>query len=66
LISEEESNERENRGHGGYMIYITDTTRMDCYENAMNYRCNASKANSYTNAYNTVTERGALINAKMK
>jgi len=66
LITVEEADLRDERGHGGYMIYINEVTRMDCYQNCMNFRCKASKANSNTNAWNTFTGRGALSNARMK
>jgi hypothetical protein len=65
LISVEESLVRDERGHGGYMLHVNATTRMDCYCNCMNFRCKASKANSSSRAYNTVTQCGAVTNARI-
>jgi len=65
LISVEEAELRSETGHGGYMIYINDTTRMDCYEKSSRGLCKASKANSNTRCFNTVTQTGAIVNAKM-
>lgn len=65
LISVEESLVRVERGHGGYKLHVNATTRMDCYCNCMNFRCKASKANSSSRAYNTVTQCGALTNARI-
>jgi len=65
LISLEEADIRVARGHGGCMIYINESSRMDCYANCMNYRCKASKANRNTKAFNTFTGRGAITNSRM-
>lgn len=65
LITSEEAEIRNERGHGGYMIHVNRTTRLDCYNNCMNHRCKASKANSDRRAYNTATQMGALQNARM-
>lgn len=65
LITSEEAEIRNERGHGGYMIHINRTTRLDCYNNCMNHHCKASKANSNRRAYNTATQMGALQNASM-
>ena len=66
LISVVEGNRRDERGHGGYMIYINQTKYMDCFYNCMNHRCKASKSNSNFKAINTAKEgRGAIQNARM-
>lgn len=66
IISAEEGELRDERGHGGYMHHINATTRLDCYENAMNFRCKASKANSRIRAINVMAEgRGAIMNARI-
>ena len=66
LISVVEGDQRDARGHGGYMIYINQTTYMDCFVNCMNFRCKASKANSNFKAINTNNDgRGAIQNARI-
>lgn len=66
IISAEEGEDRDERGHGGYMHHINATTRMDCFVNAMNFRCKASKANSSIRAINIMKEgRGAIMNARI-
>lgn len=66
LISAEEGELRDEQGHGGYMHHINATTRMDCFENAMNFRCKASKANSSNRVINVMKEgRGAISNARI-
>lgn len=63
LINAEERELRDRRGHGGYMLHINRTTFIDCYNNCMNFRCKASKANSSFNIANQ--GRGAISNATM-
>jgi len=48
LISVDEAELRNDRGQGGYMIYINDTTRLDCYDKCRRGLCKASKAKSNT------------------
>lgn len=46
------------------MIHINQTKYMDCFDNCMNNRCKASKANSNYKAINTANEgRGAIQKA---
>ena len=61
LISVEEAQLREDRGYGGYIIHINETTRMDCYDKCRRGLCKASKANSSTRSFNTVTQKGAIL-----
>ena len=65
IISVEEADIRDELGHGGYMLYVNETTRMDCFLNCLNYKCKASKANSNTRAFNTSTGRAAIPNSRM-
>ena len=65
FISIEEAEARDELGHGGYMLYINETTRMDCFSTCLNYICKVSKANSNTRAFNTITGRAAAQIARM-
>ena len=65
FISLEEADARDELGHGGYMLYINETTRMDCFSTCLNYICKVSKANSNTRAFNTITGRAAAQIARM-
>jgi len=63
LIFEAEAERRTAAGKGGYMIYISIEVRMDCFSTCQSGDCKASKANSGTNALNSVTGRIAIGNA---
>jgi hypothetical protein len=65
IISNEEAELRDNAHHGGYMIYLNEDTKMDCFNNAMNNRCKASMSNSNTKVINTITGKGAIVNARI-
>lgn len=65
LIFEAEAERRTAAGKGGYMIYISNEVRMDCYTTCQSGDCKASKANSCTNALNSVTGQSAIGNATM-
>ena len=65
LISAVEALRREEAGRGGYTIYITETVKMDCYDACVRGDCKASKANSSTRAFNSITNAMAISNAKM-
>jgi len=47
------------------MIYISNDVRMDCFTTCQSGDCQASKKNSCTNAFNSITGQIAIGNARM-
>ena len=48
LIFNLEADRRVDAGKGGYMIHVSNNTKLDCYATCRREECKASKANSST------------------
>jgi hypothetical protein len=64
LIIQEEALRRTDAGRGGYMIHISQTAKLDCYATCQRGECKANKANSITNAFDSITNQMAITNLR--
>ena len=65
LIFNLEADRRVDAGKGGYMIHVSNNTKLDCYDTCRRGECKASKANSSTNVFNSITGTMAINNASI-
>ena len=60
-----EADRRVDAGKGGYMIHVSNNTKLDSYDTCRRGECKASKANSSTNVFNSITGTMAINNASI-
>lgn len=66
VISVQEYHLRTARGHGGYIIHLSDTYYLDCYRTRWDNQCLASIANCALHCFDSSTNRLARNNAEYK
>jgi hypothetical protein len=62
LIFNLEADCRIDVGKEGYIIHVSNNTKLDCYDTCSRRECKASKANSSTNVFKSITGQIAIEN----
>jgi hypothetical protein len=65
MITLQEKETRECRGHGGYFIQLTKNEILDCYNNRQDGTCKLSFVNSFVRARSSNTSDLAIQNTKL-